>query len=166
MEALHIATVLKRDKADSDRQRAESELSSAPTTSMPNSSNTQSVNTLSRDLDTHSLGAVLNSISSGWIEHISSLCSCQYLNRQSSPETAILSQFLFCPCLSKYSHLDPDGTVRLKLLRYLLRIRSALTNEDSQSLHRQDLMYVTNLPRVCIYSFWPSIASTQHCKIW
>jgi hypothetical protein len=137
MEALHIVTVLKRDKVERLGQRVD-RMRVPPTNAIPP--------TLIDASETYHLATMLESTSLSWIQHISSLCSCQYLNPQSGPpESALLSQFLFCSCLSKYSHLDPDGCVRIRILSYLLRIQSALSTElsRSNSLHLQDLMCVS-----------------------
>lgn len=137
MESLHIATVLSRDKEDYQReqdwraqaitvtQQTQTSASLAPFVAFGSMSIDQLTLLFSGD---------------SWLRHMSSFCTCRYFQKQIMCDKNALCQSIFCSCLAKYSPLDPDGTMRLKLVSYLLRIQSALNTTQRNHFTVRELM--------------------------
>lgn len=121
MEALHIATVLKREREESQYQQISASRANelSPRGQLPIRLNSFDICQLYSLFDFES--------SPTWRQKLHSLCSCQYLTKQIWNPDPPIRALLYCPCLSKYSYLDPDGMIRLNILNYLGRIQSALT---------------------------------------
>jgi hypothetical protein len=136
MESLHIVTVLRRDQEDYQRQQdSRTELvtclSDRTTTSRAPSASVENMN-----MD--ELMTLFTSDS--WLQFVSSFCTCQHFKKKHvAGDANALSQSLFCSCLAKYSLLDPDGTIRLKLLIYLIRIHSALNTSQANHFTLREL---------------------------
>jgi hypothetical protein len=135
MESLHIATVLRRDQEaqmEQDSRARVTRRSDQPQTTCLASS--FSIESTTIDQLTTLFSA------DSWFQTVSSCCTCQYFNKQIVSETNALCQSLFCSCFAKYSPLDPDGLIRLRLLSYLLRIQSALNTTQTNHFTLQELM--------------------------
>lgn len=133
MESLHIATVLKREQEESK---------------LPLITNSHVIENFSdgqmsqrlNGFEIAELCLLFNFESSlTWRRKLLSLCSCQYLRRQVCTPEPYIRSLLYCSCLSKYTHLDPDGIIRLNMLHYLHRIEVVLKSQGNLML-LEDLM--------------------------
>lgn len=76
---------------------------------------------------------------SAWHPQLSTACVCSQVGKTIFPfHNRILSTLIYCPCLSTYLPVDPEGLIRCRILNHLLRVNYALGTGIDMDL--QDLM--------------------------